>query len=242
MPTEENPNMLTIENLPSSPAPLIYLPGESRSSRNVHSKSRGACRPSVVVHNREIMCESGLERDAALIIAADPDVVELREQPPAVAWVDAEGTLTRHTFDLLATLRSGKKIAIAVKPMEVAKRTRFLQTLSLIAQQLPRSFADGVKLVTDYDLPQDHVHNAVLFKQSLRTSNPAHDELIKRLLAEHKYATIGQIVEASDLEGQAFQAIIRLIATGVVRVIDNARIGYLARIELMVSSTNEEVA
>jgi len=86
------------------------------------------------------------------------------------------------------------------------------------------------------------IHNAVLLRQSLRTSNPAHDELIKRLLAEHKYATIGQIIEASGLEGQAFQAIIRLIAAGVVRVIDNARIGYLARIELTISSSNEEVA
>jgi len=83
--------MFTIENLPSSPAPLIYLPGPSRSSRNVHSKSRGSCRPSVVVHNCEVMCESGTERDAALIMATDPDVVELREQPPAVTWVDAEG-------------------------------------------------------------------------------------------------------------------------------------------------------
>lgn len=234
--------MLTIENIPTSPAPMIYLPGESRSSRNVHSKSRGACRPSVVIHNCEVMCESGQERDAALIIGSDPDVVDLREQPPAVTWVDAEGTPRRHTFDFLATLRSGKKIAIAVKPMEVAKRTRFLETLSLIARQLPCSFADGVKLVTDEDLPLDHVHNAVLLRQSLRTSNPGHDEFIKGLLAEHKCATIGQIVEASGLEGQAFQAIIRLIASGVVRVIDNARIGYLAKIELTASSTDEEVA
>lgn len=234
--------MLTIENLPSSPAPMIYLPGESRSSRNVHSKSRGACRPSVVVHNCEIMCESGMERDAASIMAIDPDLVELREQPPAVTWVDAEGTLIRHTFDYLATLRSGQKIAVAVKPMEVAKRTRFRETLDLIARQVPRSFADGVRLVTDEDLPRDHVHNAVLLRQSLRTSNPEHDELIKRLLSEHRGATIGQIVEASGLEGQAFQAITRLIASGAVRVIDNARIGYLARIELTASSINEEVA
>lgn len=221
---------------------MIYLPGEHRSTRNVHSKSRGACRPSVVIYNREVMCESGHERDAAVIIASNPDVVDLREQPPAVTWTDAEGTPRRHTFDFLATLRSGKKIAIAVKPMEVVKRTRFLETLGLIARHVPRSFADGVKLVTDEDLPRDHVHNAVLVRQSLRTSNPEHDELIKRLLAEHKRATIGQIVEASGLEGQAFQAIVRLIASGVVRVIENARIGYLARIELTASSSNEEVA
>lgn len=235
--------MLTIENLPTSPAPMIYLPGEHRSSRNVHSKSRGACRPSVVVHDHEVMCESGTERDVALSMAANRDVVDLREQPPAVTWFDAEGTPRRHTFDFLATLRSGKKIAIAVKPMGVVKRTRFLETLRLIARHVPRSFADGVKLVTDENLPLDHVHNAVLIKHSLRTSNAAHDELIKGLLAEQGRASIAQIVQASGLEGAAFQAIVRLVASGVASVIDNARISYGAVIELAATShTAEEVA
>jgi hypothetical protein len=169
--------------------------------------------------------------------------VDLREQPPAVTWFDAEGTPRRHTFDFLATLRSGKKIAIAVKPMAVVKRTRFLETLALIARHVPRSFADGVKLVTDENLPLDHVHNAVLLKHSLRTSNAAHDELIKDLLAEHGPASIAQIVQASGLEGAAFQAIVRLVASGVASVIDNARISYGAVIELAATSqSNEEVA
>jgi len=176
-------------------------------------------------------------------MAADPDVIDLREQPPAVTWLDAKGTPHLHTFDYLATLRSGKKIAIAVKPMAVVKRTRFLETLGLIARQVPRSFADGVKLVTDENLPLDHVHNAVLLKHSLRTSNAAHDDLIKGLLAEHGRAPIAQIVDASGLEGQAFQAIIRLVASGIIRVVDNARISYVAMIELAATShANEEVA
>ncbi|WP_091860891.1 TnsA endonuclease N-terminal domain-containing protein [Bosea robiniae] len=235
--------MLNIESLPISPAPMVYLPGEHRSSRNVHSKSRGACRPSVVIHDREVMCESGEERDTALIIASDPDVIDLREQPPAVTWLDAEGTPRRHTFDFLATLRCGKKIAIAVKPMAVVKRTRFRETLRLIARQVPKSFADGVKLVTDENLPLDEVHNAVLRKHMLRTSNPEHDALVKNLLTEQGRASIAQIVETSGLEGQAFQAIIRLVASGIIRVVDNARVSYDALIELAAASrTNEEVA
>jgi hypothetical protein len=235
--------MHTIENLPTSPALMIYLPGEHRSSRNVHSKSRGACRPSVVVHDYEVMCESGTERDAALIMASDPDVIDLREQPPAVTWFDAEGTPRRHTFDFLATLRSGKKIAIAVKPMAVVKRTRFLETLAVIARHTPRSFADGVKLVTDENLPLDHVHNAVLLKHSLRTSNPAHDAFIKSLLGEHGRTSVRQLVEASGLEGEGFQAIVRLVASGAVRIINNARISYDAMMELAATShSNGEVA
>ncbi|WP_176733375.1 TnsA endonuclease N-terminal domain-containing protein [Bosea sp. BIWAKO-01] len=222
---------------------MIYLPEDHRSTRNVHTKSRGACRPSVVIHDREVMCESGKERDAALIMASDREVIDLREQPPAVTWLDAEGTPRRHTFDFLATLRSGKKIAIAVKPMAVVKRTRFLETLGLIARHVPRSFADGVKLVTDENLPLDDVHNAVLLKHMRRTSNTEHDQLIKSLLAEHRRASIAQIVEASGLEGHAFQAIIRLVGSGAVSVVDNTRISYDAMIELAATShTNEEVA
>ncbi|GAU84694.1 hypothetical protein BIWAKO_04631 [Bosea sp. BIWAKO-01] len=176
-------------------------------------------------------------------MASDREVIDLREQPPAVTWLDAEGTPRRHTFDFLATLRSGKKIAIAVKPMAVVKRTRFLETLGLIARHVPRSFADGVKLVTDENLPLDDVHNAVLLKHMRRTSNTEHDQLIKSLLAEHRRASIAQIVEASGLEGHAFQAIIRLVGSGAVSVVDNTRISYDAMIELAATShTNEEVA
>ncbi|MDP3256714.1 hypothetical protein [Bosea sp. (in: a-proteobacteria)] len=234
--------MLTIENLPNSPFPIIYLPKESRSSRNVHGKSRGACRPSVIVNGYEVMCESGLERKVATVLATDPDVLDLQEQPPAVTWFDAEGNAHRHTFDFLATLRSGVRIAIPVKLLSEVKRLNFQATIDLMAPQLPRSFADAIKLITEEFLPLDIVHNADLLKQSLRTSNPDHDELIKKLVGERRGATIGQIVEISRLEGFAFQAISRLIARGSVRVINNARISYLARVELIRSSVNEENA
>ncbi len=127
--------------------------------------------------------------------------------------------------------------------MAVVKRTRFRETLNLIARHVPKSFADGVKLVTDENLPLDEVHNAVLRRQMLRTSNPDHDALIKELVTEHGRSSIAQLVEASDLKGQAFQAIIRLLASGIIRAVDNARIGHNTMIELAAAShTNEEVA
>lgn len=230
------------ESLPNSSFPIVYLAKESRSSRNVHGRSRGSCRPSVIVNDTEVMCESGLERNVATAMATDPDILDLREQPPAVTWVDAAGNEHRYTFDFLATMRSGVKIAIAVKTLEEAERLNAQAFLDYIAPQLPRSFADAVKLVTEEFLPLDIVHNADLLKQALRTFNPEHDELIKRLIADHRGATIGQIVEASRLEGFAWQSVTRLISRGNVRVINNARISYLARVEPARSSVVGEIA
>ncbi|MGO4285184.1 TnsA endonuclease N-terminal domain-containing protein [Bosea sp. RAF48] len=236
--------MNPIVEIAPSPAPIVYLPGESRSSRNVHSKSRGACRPSIIAGSvpYELMCESGLERDVALVLSTCPDIADIVEQPPAIDWTDAAGTRRRYTFDFLLTLLSGCKIAVAVKPWEKAQREGLDHKLRSMALQLPGGFADYVKLITDRDISLDLVHNAKLIRLSRRTSNPVHDAAVSTLLAKTPQSTVGQIVQASKLEGEGFQAVIRLIASGKARLLNDERISYAARIGLVTASNDEELA
>jgi hypothetical protein len=226
------------DKLKRSSVDIIYLTKEHRSTRNVHSKSRGACRPSLVIHGYELMCESGLERDTAQAIAISNDVVDLCEQPPGVVWIDDSGNERRHTFDLLATLRSGVRIAFAVKPKNVAVQIGFERELRQIARQTPQNFAHAVRLITDEHLPLALVHNATLVRRALRTPNAEHDLLIKNVLADNPGVTIGQVVELSGLGGAGFQAVVRAIARGIARVSASIRVDYAARLQLINSGEN----
>ena len=221
-------NQVMTSKLPSSPVPAWRPPGPSLTTRNVHSKSSGACRPSVVggMQSREIMCESGLERKAALFLLTHPQVADLREQPQAVRWTDAAEIDRRHTFDFLATLVDGRKVAVAVKPRVKAQRRRLPETLAVIAGQVAPTFADGVLLITEADLPRDTVHNAALLHHARRGADPDADLAVGRLVTEAGQGTVGGLVAASGLEGAGFRAVMRLIASGTIRIPAAARIAY----------------
>lgn len=214
--------------IPASPAPIWRPPGISLTTRRVHGRSQGACRPSVVggASPREIMCESGLEKKVAHFLLTHPQVADLREQPPAVQWTDAAGKTHRYTFDFLVTMKDGRKIAVAVKPSARAERHRLADLLAMIATQLPRGFADGVLLITDADLPRDVVHNAALLHHARRAPDQDLDATVLSLAKEASVTTIGALVRESGRGGHAFRAVTRMIANGVISVIGQARIGY----------------
>jgi len=217
-----------VQNLPASPAPIWCPPGPSVTSRNVHGKSRGACRPSVVggAEPREIMCESGLEKKAAHFLLTHPKVADLSEQPPSVVWFDAAGQRHRHTFDFLVTLKDGRKLAVAVKPKARAERHRLADVLASIATQLPRGFADGVLLITDADLPRDLVHNSALLHHARRAPDQGLDAAVLKLAKATSVTTIGTLVRESGRGGEAFRSVTRLIANGLIAVVGQSRIGY----------------
>lgn len=188
---------------------------------------------------REIMCESGLEKKAAHFLLTHPQVADLREQPNAIEWKDAEGQVRRHTFDFLATLLDGRKIAVAVKPTIQAERKRLRAVLEHIAGQLPKSFADGVLLITDADLPRDVAHNAALLHHAKRAPEPSHEVIVRDLLEFPGRSTVGELVAASGLGGAGFRAVVRLIAAGTIKIVGNARIGYETSVAWSEASTVE---
>ena len=218
------------QNLSNSPAPLWRPPGPSRSSRNIaiHERCKASCRPSIVggAEPREIRCESGLEKKAGYFLLTHPQVVDLQEQPRAIAYRDAAGIERKHTFDFLATLQDGRKLAIPVKPKSIAERKRLREICTLMAGQIAKTFADGILPITDADLPRDVVHNAMVLHHSRRGADPDHDAVIGRLVAEAGDGTVGGLVAASGLGGAGFRAVMRLIARGLIRLVGHARIDH----------------
>jgi hypothetical protein len=172
------------------------------------------------------MCESGLEKKAAHFLLTHPAVADLREQPPSVAWFDAAGQKHRHTLDFLATLKDGRKLAVAVKPKARAERQRLAEVLKMIATQLPHGVADGVLLITDADLPRDLVHNCALLHHARRAPDPDLDAAVLSLAKATPVTTIGALVHQSGRGGDAFRSVTRMIANGVISVVGQSRIGY----------------
>ncbi|PPQ39558.1 hypothetical protein [Rhodoblastus acidophilus] len=178
-----------------------------------------------------VHCESILEWKAALVLLAMPDALDIFEQPPAVEYVDQHGEIHHHTFDFMLHLRDGTRLAIMVKPAEIAARKGIYDLVKLIALQVSMDFADGVLLITDEDCDRDTVHDAVLIDDMRRHDDPEADAAVRGIVADLVgEPTIQCLVDATGLGPRAFGAVVRLIGDGVLQVMNSRRIRHGARV------------
>ncbi|TFZ57123.1 hypothetical protein E4V01_15915 [Methylorubrum sp. Q1] len=169
--------------------------------------------------NREILTESELEAKAALILLARPDCARLFEQPAPVPYRDHEGVRRTHTFDFLLMLKSGRRIAVAVKPKAIADKHGTKALITLIARQMEPAFADGALLMTDAMMPRADVQNGRLIHDARRLPDPELDARVRGVAEELNGAsTIACIVRTAGLEhhDQGFSAVARAIGDGIL--------------------------
>lgn len=199
-------------------------PMRSTGSRSFPARSKSSVRGFLLAllpaeeQWRQIIYESNLERQTALLLLARPDIWNLWDQPPKVTFTDASGRTAHHTFDYLAQFRDGSKWAVAVKPEARVARIGFRQTLACIRADLPRRFAGEVVLVTEKDLHPAEVSNAELLHLFRMHPDPEVDRIIADLIARGPAErSIADIVSEAGLEGHAFRAVVRAIYAGHAR-------------------------
>lgn len=180
--------------------------------------------------HRIITAESGLEWNVALVLLARRDVIELREQPEAVRFIEADGVRQTHVFDFLAIMSGGSRIAIAVKPER--KATKLRQSFPLLASQVPEAFATGAVLITDRNIDLIAIHNAKLLLQMRARINHNSDQaawaVIRHLIGA---TTIGTLVEAIGTGADAFGSIVRFISEGRLGLKRREKIDYGSIVE-----------
>ncbi|OKO80972.1 hypothetical protein AC630_14990 [Bradyrhizobium sp. AS23.2] len=170
---------------------------------------------------RKVWYEAELELNFALLAAMRPDVAEVAEQPSAVTYVDDDGRERRHTFDFQLKLTTGTIGLVAVKPAALVEHTGIGRTVELIAEQMPPSRADWVLLFTDLDLSPIDLFNAQVVHHARRDPWPEDDAALAQLLSRLKgETTIGELVTASRLGGYGFDAVVRAIAAGKLRLLE----------------------
>ena len=147
---------------PTTSCPPIRLTAPSRASRIPPRRSRGShCGTIVAMPTpRALHYESKLEANVAVVLLARPDFVDLQEQLPALSYIDLAGKPSKIHFDLLLKVRNGSRIAISVKPRQLAEKTNHAATIKHIAKQMPRRFATHAMLMTEYDASDAAVYNA----------------------------------------------------------------------------------
>jgi hypothetical protein len=202
-------------------------PPPSLASREMSLHSAISVHGYTFIDGRKVWYESILERCCALLARLRPDVIEVAEQPPAVTYVDDAGRERQHTFDFRFTLAHGARILTAVKPSALVAKTGIDRTVELIAEQISPAIADYVLLFTEEKLSQVDLFNAEVVHMATRDVWPEDDaslaKVIRKLRGE---ATIGDLVERSDLGGYGYDAVIRAIDASQLRLVEYRRLEF----------------
>ncbi|WHQ84987.1 TnsA endonuclease N-terminal domain-containing protein [Tritonibacter mobilis] len=160
---------------------LFYRgPEPSHATRVPARRSKGSLRGSMVAllpgfeRPRIIHFESALEYAFLCLMLVRDDVHHIREQPPAISYVGADGRPARHVFDFLVTKTDGERIAVAIKPMQRVLKLNFASELEAVSAAVTKSFADRVLLVTDQHIDRQAAAEAT---RKLAWSRPSLTEV-----------------------------------------------------------------
>jgi hypothetical protein len=171
--------------------------------------------------SRKVWYEAELELIFALLAEMRPDVAGVAEQPPAVRYIDDDGVEHRHTFDFLLKMKDGTSGFVAVKPFGRVEQTGVGRVVELTAEQISPSLADWVLLFTEKDLSPTDLFNAQIIHHARRDPWPEDDAAMARLLRSIKgETTIGELTAKSGLDGYAFDAVVRAIAGGKLKLVE----------------------
>lgn len=165
---------------------------------------------------RVVYFESHLEMEVLEVLRARPDVADIAEQPPRVAWRDGFGRVRHHTFDFLVAFRSGERVAVAVKPAARVISSGVRVALAEIAAQLDPAFATRVVLVTDRDLDPVVVRNAILLNRIGPVCPDALSAVFRVAQGMGGASSIGAIAKVSGAGGAGARAVLRLVRDGAL--------------------------
>jgi len=162
--------------------------------------------------------ESGLERNAVLVILSIPDLVDLQEQAFQIQFTDETGRRRTHTIDFLATFADGSKVAFVVKNSDMACKQKFQDEFDCIRAAMPRHLADETVLVTNKSFTTAQVSNAAKLNHFRMFPDPEADETLAAALKTLDAPTsIFDLGVMTGLAGRAYRAAFRLIFAGVAQ-------------------------
>lgn len=209
-----------------TPHGTLRLPHAPDAARPIRMGVKEHFTGSLVVgddEGREMEVESHTEMLTALVMLARRDVVHLENQVP-FRWIDRNGTARTHFFDFRTSLRDGTRIALIVKNSRKAADHEFRQEMRLLASQVTPDFADRVSLLTEKHLDPIEVHNAELI-HGVRLPDPEPDAAVRRVVAGISGAVkIGDVVALAGCSGSGFRAVVRLIRTHELELVNHERI------------------
>jgi hypothetical protein len=232
------PRMLNLKNYLKQ-NDVVRLPGpegewwtptaRSRGKRQFKFSTKSSQHSVAVIDGVAVNAESRLERKGILVLRARPDTVSVVEQSPQITYVDADGVLREHTFDVLVARTDGKKIAVDIKPSSLVKSSCIRELHAILLSQMPHRTADALLVLTDRMFTAADFYNAELMNMAAKQKFPNDDVVILDLVRRMKSAApIADLVKRSGLYGYGFNAVVRAIAAGQLRMTARIHIDYPA--------------
>lgn len=204
------------------------LPDPSRAERDIPMASGGHCTAHTVIgddHGVRVQAESWLELRVIHILAAKPEVVDLREQVCfRYGWNPKK--LREHIFDVLVTTRDGRTIACAIKPAKQARSETFQAIMREVAWWVRETgFADEVRQITDADFSQVEQDNAMAMA-AVAGADPESDEVAVRVVSGLSgIRSLRDLTAETGMEARGYRALIRLIRKGLIALVSHEPIG-----------------
>lgn len=230
--------MLDIEYPIGESAEGFRFPAPPQAARNFGSHSPRSMRGSIPFDNRLIECESGLEAKTVYVFLGRSDVVDIREQPPRLRFIDDAGDECWHYVDLIVTFSDGTRYAVLVKPLAKVESSGLRRIRDLLAAQAPRSFADYYVIVSEDKLPRTLVFNGRKFAD-VRLHGPfsGHPDVRAMHRVVTQRMTVAAAIERANLDGRGFRALVRCAIDGHVRLVGRTRWDSAAVVEPVVACT-----
>ncbi len=199
---------------------IAQSPNPSRAARNIPKRSRGHGNGQLVDTNpltgerRIVQLESWGEGRAYLVLRANPNVIEIREQYP-VGYLNAKGKPATHYFDLLVVLKDGRKVAYAVKPLSRVEKTNLVNELRLVRKAAVPKILDEVRLITDRHFTPARAHNAErLYMLARSFDDHQYREFLMQIKGSDFVGTIGTLLSNLGLGSSGFAMVLRAAFDG----------------------------
>jgi hypothetical protein len=206
---------------------FMPYPSPSVSSRPIGLHSAISVHGYIFIDGRQVWYESILERCCALLGRLRPDVTEVVEQPPAVTYIDDDGRERRHVFDFRFTVKRAGRVLTAVKPRALVEKTGIDRIVELAAEQISPSVADFVDLFTEEKLSEVDLFNAETVNMATRDPWPEDDAVLAEILRKLKgEIEIGDLVEKSGLGGFGYDAVVRAVDAGALRLVEYRKLEF----------------
>lgn len=155
----------------------------------------------------------------ALVLLAQRNVVDLVDQPSPITYRTRDGIQHRHTFDFLATLDNGQRIAIECKAQWRADRDDLDGFYRSLADQVPCTFAHRIRIVTEASFSHAQIQDATLLYDCRRDPDDAFDAAVRAmaggLFGSVPVAKLVDRIGRGD-DGAAFRAIVRAVGSGIL--------------------------
>jgi hypothetical protein len=171
--------------------------------------------------------ESHTELCVAIMCLSRPGVMSIENQVP-FEWVGPNGKPAVHHFDFRVLMADGTRRAIMVKSEYRLQQPKVQRELAEIAARVTLEFADEVVVMTERDIDPVEYHNAEIMHE-MRRPDPEADAAARRAIGELVGAVqIQDLVDAIDFGSRGFRAVVRLIRSRDLELINHVRISHEA--------------